>query len=73
MGLGISKTNSLCFLIKKLLEDKTHLILDASALIPDVLHEIINTKSIVTPHPGEFKRMFGQDAGQSNLNRLILL
>ncbi len=50
MGLGISKINSLCFLIKKLLEDKTHLILDASSLIPDVLHEIINTKSIVTPH-----------------------
>jgi ADP-dependent NAD(P)H-hydrate dehydratase len=70
MGLGISKINSLSFLIKKLLEDKTHLILDASALIPDVLHEIINTKSIVTPHPGEFKRMFGQDAGQSKSEQI---
>jgi ADP-dependent NAD(P)H-hydrate dehydratase len=70
MGLVISKINSLSFLIKKLLEDKTHLILDASALIPDVLHEIINTKSIVTPHPGEFKRMFGQDAGQSKSEQI---
>src|SRR6185312_2610578 len=70
MGLGISKINSLYFLIKKLLEDKTCLILDASALIPDVLHEITNTKSVVTPHPGEFKRMFGQDAGQSKSEQI---
>jgi ADP-dependent NAD(P)H-hydrate dehydratase len=63
MGLGISKTSSLCFLIKQLLEDKTSLILDASSLIPDVLGEIVNTKSVVTPHAGEFKRLFGQDPG----------
>jgi NAD(P)H-hydrate epimerase len=63
MGLGISKISSLCFLIKQLLEDKTCLILDASSLIPDVLGEIVNTKSVVTPHAGEFKRLFGQDPG----------
>jgi ADP-dependent NAD(P)H-hydrate dehydratase len=63
MGLGISKTSSLCFLIRQLLEDKTNLILDASSLIPDVLGEIVNTKSVVTPHAGEFKRLFGQDPG----------
>jgi ADP-dependent NAD(P)H-hydrate dehydratase len=63
MGLGISKTSSLCFLIRQLLEDKTNLILDASSLIPDVLGEIVNTKSVVTPHAGEFKRLFGQESG----------
>jgi ADP-dependent NAD(P)H-hydrate dehydratase len=63
MGLGISKISSLCFLINQLLEDKTCLILDASSLIPEVLSEIVNTKSVVTPHAGEFKRLFGQDPG----------
>jgi ADP-dependent NAD(P)H-hydrate dehydratase len=63
MGLGISKISSLCFLIRRLLEDKTNLILDASSLIPDVLGEIVNTKSVVTPHAGEFKRLFKQDPG----------
>ena len=73
MGLGISKTNSLCFLIRKLLEDKTCLILDASSLIPDVLNEIINTKSVVTPHAGEFKRMFGQDPGQTKSEQISIV
>jgi NAD(P)H-hydrate epimerase len=73
MGLGISKTNSLCFLIKKLLEDKTSLILDASSLIPDVLNEIINTKSVVTPHAGEFKRMFGQDPGRTKSEQISIV
>ena len=73
MGLGISKINSLCFLIKKLLEDKISLILDASSLMPDVLNEIINTKSVVTPHAGEFKRMFGQDPGQSKSEQINIV
>lgn len=70
MGLGISKIDSLCFLIRKLLEDKVRLLLDASSLIPDILNEITNTKSIVTPHAGEFKRLFGQDPGQSKSEQI---
>src|ERR687889_1129053 len=73
MGLGISKTNSLCFLIRRLLGEKTSLILDASSLIPDVLNEIINTNSVVTPHAGEFKRMFGQDPGQTKSEQISIV
>ena len=70
MGLGISKINSLCFLIGKLLEDKISLLLDASSLVPEILPGITNTKSIVTPHAGEFKRLFGQDPGQSKSEQI---
>ena len=73
MGLGISKTNSLCFLIRQLLEYETKLLFDASSLIPDILHEITNTKSIVTPHAGEFKRLFGQDPGQSKSEQIDIV
>jgi NAD(P)H-hydrate epimerase len=70
MGLGISKTNSLCFLIGKLLEDGVSLLLDASSLVPEILSGITNTKTIVTPHAGEFKRLFGQDPGQSKSEQI---
>jgi NAD(P)H-hydrate epimerase len=70
MGLGISKINSLFFLIGKLLEDKINLLLDASSLVPEILPGITNTKSIVTPHAGEFKRLFGQDPGQSKSEQI---
>jgi ADP-dependent NAD(P)H-hydrate dehydratase len=73
MGLGISKISSLCFLIKQLLEDKTCLILDASSLIPNVLVEIVNTKSVVTPHAGEFKRLFGQDPGTYKIEQMNIV
>jgi ADP-dependent NAD(P)H-hydrate dehydratase len=33
-------------------------VLDASALIPEVLESISGTNTIVTPHLGEYKRMF---------------
>jgi len=36
---------------------------DASSLIPQVLKEITETDTIVTPHAGEFKRIFGQEVG----------
>ena len=44
--------------------------LDASALIPSILSQIDNTETIVTPHSGEFKRIFGEVVGDSRDERI---
>jgi ADP-dependent NAD(P)H-hydrate dehydratase len=65
IGMGMSlKPEALIALVKKLKQDNTKILLDASALIPQILEEISNTDSIVTPHAGEYKRLFfGNEPG----------
>ena len=64
IGMGMSlDPEALTTLIRKLRQAHTKLVLDASALIPQVLEEISNTGSIVTPHIGEYKRLFGSEPG----------
>jgi len=60
MGLGIQDKEALKLLINSLLDRAVMLSLDASALIPEILPDIKGKKVIVTPHAGEFRRMFGQ-------------
>jgi NAD(P)H-hydrate epimerase len=77
IGMGMSiEPDAIVTLVKKLKEAGTKILLDASALIPEALGEISNTCSIVTPHAGEYKRIFGRDPGTtkeemtSNVRRL---
>ncbi|MDQ4016780.1 MAG: NAD(P)H-hydrate dehydratase, partial [Thermoproteota archaeon] len=64
IGMGMSlDPEALITLIRKLKQARTKLVLDASALIPQVLEEISNTGSIVTPHIGEYKRLFDSEPG----------
>jgi ADP-dependent NAD(P)H-hydrate dehydratase len=70
MGMSIAKPEALLALIRGLKSDGIKLLLDASALIPEVLQEISGTGTIVTPHPGEYKRIFGEDAGVSEEERI---
>jgi ADP-dependent NAD(P)H-hydrate dehydratase len=65
MGLTVAKREALTLLIKKLLDKGTKLILDASALIPDILEPITGSNAIITPHAGEYKRVFGESPGQN--------
>jgi ADP-dependent NAD(P)H-hydrate dehydratase len=77
IGMGMSlEPEALTALIRKLKQASTKILLDASALIPQILEEISNTGSIVTPHAGEYKRLFGSEPGTteeemtSNVHRL---
>jgi ADP-dependent NAD(P)H-hydrate dehydratase len=69
MGMTIAKPEALKSLIKRLRGMETQLLLDASALIPDILNDIAGTNTIVTPHPGEYKRIFGEEAGKDEAER----
>jgi len=66
MGMTIDKPAALARLIRGLQSIGTKLLLDASALVPEVLEVISGTNTIVTPHPGEYKRVFEEDIGKSH-------
>ena len=77
IGMGMTlEPEALTSLVRKLKQAGTKILLDASALIPQVLVEISNTGTIVTPHPGEYKRLFGSESGsteeemKSNVHKL---
>lgn len=71
MGMTIAKPEALKSLIKRLRGMETQLLLDASALIPDILNDISGTNTIVTPHPGEYKRIFGEEAGKDEAEQIM--
>lgn len=70
MGMSIATPEAIIALARKLKEQDARLVLDASALVPEILPEIKDTNTVVTPHAGEYRRLFGQDPGKSEKERI---
>jgi NAD(P)H-hydrate epimerase len=70
MGLSIAKVEALINLIKELGGMDAKILLDASALVPDVLPIVKGKQVVLTPHAGEFARVFGHEVGKSEEERI---
>jgi NAD(P)H-hydrate epimerase len=70
MGMSIAKIDALTNLIGELNAMGARILLDASALIPNALPAVSDRGAVLTPHAGEFKRVFQKDAGESERERV---
>ena len=70
MGMSVAKIDALTNLIAELNEMNAKILLDASALVPDVLPAVSKRQVVLTPHAGEFKRVFQQEVGNSEKERV---
>ena len=73
MGLAIAEKTSLNILVESLIKNDIRVSLDASALVSDILPVISNKNAVVTPHAGEFKRLFGISPPENKKQRISMV
>jgi len=73
MGLSIHDPVALKLLVKSLLARDVRLSLDATALVNYILPLLSGKNVVVTPHAGEFKRMFGETPPESKKARITMV
>jgi len=72
MGLAIQDIEAIKLLVKSLLDRNVRVSLDASSLIREILPTIEGNDVVVTPHSGEFKRIFGESVTDEINSRISL-
>ena len=73
MGLSIQDPEALKLLVKSLLDRDVRLSLDATALVNYILPLLSGKNVVVTPHAGEFKKMFGEAPPESARARITMV
>jgi len=73
MGLSIQDPEALKLLVKSLLDRDVRLSLDATALVSYILPLLSGKNVVVTPHAGEFKKMFGEVPPDSMNARITMV
>ena len=73
MGLSIQDPEALKLLVKSLLDRDVRISLDATALVNYILPLLFGKNVVVTPHAGEFKKMFGKIPPESKKARITMV
>jgi|TARA_Y100000031_G_scaffold142367_1_gene171833 NAD(P)H-hydrate epimerase len=60
-GLGRQRTDGSTKLVRELASDGVKVVLDADALRTDIVNTVKGRNAVITPHLGEFKRLFDID------------
>ena len=60
IGMGLDATNGLPTLVRRLTDMDVRLVLDAGALVPGMAEMVRDRNCVLTPHAGEFYRLFGE-------------
>ncbi|MCF8885314.1 MAG: NAD(P)H-hydrate dehydratase [Nitrososphaerota archaeon] len=69
-GLAQGSEKGIEYVVQESLALDKKIVLDATALYPGILSRIKGRKVVVTPHAGEFKRMFGVEVGNTIEERI---